>query len=424
MPSDIPLSRHGDFRRLWAAQAVSDFGARITREGLPMMAILTLEASPAELGLLAAFAGAPALVVGLSAGGVVDGARRRPMLIAADLFRAGVLITLPLAAWLGWLAMPQVLAAAALVAAASALFDIADHAYLPGLVGRERLTAANARISATESLAEMGGPALAGLLFQWLTAPFAVAVNAVTYLVSALFLGAIAAAEPAPEPPSRDRRPLDGIRTGLATAWAEPLVRALLVMSLVSGLFGGVFSALYLVFALRTLGLSPALLGVAIACGGAGALLGSLIAQPLARGLGLGPAILATAGASAASALLIPLAPPGAVGGMAVLVASQILGDAFGVCVLILSVSLWQSQVPQARLGRVGAAFKAAAGGAAVAGALAGGGLGEALGVRTALFVAAAGLALAPALGALTPLRRLEKIPGLAGPGAETCGPA
>jgi len=424
MSFEPPLSRQGDFLRLWAAQAVSDFGARITREGLPMMAILMLKASPADLGLLAAMRGAPALIVGLTAGGLVDSRRQRPLLIATDLFRAAVLLTLPLAAWRNWLTMPQVLVAAALVAAASTLFDIADHAYLPSLVGRSRLTDANARISATESLAEVGGPALAGLLFQWLTAPFAVTVNAATYLVSALCLGGIRAREPAPDRPVRSRRWLDGIRTGLAVAWGEPLIRALLVMSLVSGLFGGVFSALYLIFALRTLGLSPALLGLAIACGGGGAFLGSLLAQPIANRLGLGPAILVTSAVSAASALLIPLAPPGAVGGMTVLVVTQILGDAFGVCVLILSLSLWQSQAPQALLGRVGAAFKATAGATAVAGALAGGLLGELLGVRAALFVAAMGLGLAPAIAALTPLRVLEKIPTPEVTASETCGRA
>jgi hypothetical protein len=424
MTSKLPLWRERDFQRLWAAQAISDFGARITREGLPMLAILTLKASPAQLGLLAALAGAPTLVVGLSAGDFVDSARRRPILIGADLIRAAVLITVPLAAWLGWLSMVQVWIAAALVAAASALFDIADHAYLPGLVGRDRLTAANARISATESLAEMGGPALAGLLFQWLTAPFAIALNAATYLVSALFLGGIGAPEAPAAQQAGTRRWLDGIRTGLASAWARPVVRAILVMAVVSGLFGGIFQALYIVFALRTLGLTPALLGVAIACGGAGAFLGSLAAQPIAQRLGLGPAILWTAVASCASAMLIPLAPPGTVGGMTALVVSQIFGDGFGVCVLILSVSLWQSLVPHALLGRTGAAFKAAAGAAAVAGALAGGALGGLLGVRAALFIAAAGLGLSPALAALTPLRVLKKIPAPEATASETCGPA
>jgi predicted MFS family arabinose efflux permease len=413
MSADLPLWRQGDFRRLWAAQAVSDFGARITREGLPMMAVLTLGATPAQLGLLAAAAGAPALIVGLCFGGFVDRSRRRPVLIGADLIRAAILISLPIAAWQGALSLWLVLAAAALVAGASSLFDIADHAYLPSLVGRDRLTEANARIGATESLAELGGPALAGLLFQWLTAPFAVAVNAVTYLVSAAFLAGIASREAPPAPAAKTGRWLDGVRTGAATAWREPHVRPLLLSTGITGLFGGIFSALYIVFCLKVVGLSPALLGVTIAFGGAGALIGSLIAQPLARRLGIGPAIIGAALASSASAMLIPLAPAGQVGGMTVLVIAQVLGDAVGVATLILAVSLRQSLLPANMLGRTGAAFQAAGGASAVLGALGGGLLGQTLGVRAALVVAAAGLAIGPALALLTPLRSLRKIPAV-----------
>ncbi|THD79846.1 MAG: MFS transporter [Phenylobacterium sp.] len=411
MSLDLPLWRQGDFRRLWAAQAVSDFGARITREGLPMMAVLSLAANPAQLGVLAALAGAPALVVGLTAGGLVDGGRRRTILIAADLLRAVVLVSIPLAAWRGWLVMPHVYAVAALVAGLSSLFDIADHAYLPSLVARERLTEANARLSATESVAELGGPALAGLLFQWLTAPFAVAVNAATYLISAVFLAGIRAAEAPPAPRIRTRRPFDGVRTGLAAAWGEPHVRPLLLVAVGSGLFGGIFSALYIVFTLRVVHLSPALLGFTIATGGGGAFLGSVMAQPLAGRLGIGPAILASAIVAAASAFLISLAPGAPLPGMAVLIVAQIFGDSFGVVSLILAVSLRQALLPQALLGRTGAAFQAAAGGTAVLGALAGGLLGQAMGLRTALGLAAIGLMIAPALGLFSPLRTLRKIP-------------
>ncbi|HEX3700454.1 MAG TPA: MFS transporter [Phenylobacterium sp.] len=238
------------------------------------------------------------------------------------------------------------------------------------------------------------------------------AVNAATYLISAAFLGGIAAREAPPQSVPGARRPLDGVRTGLAAAWAEPRVRPLLVIALGSGLFGGVFSALYIVFALRTLHLSPALLGFTIATGGGGALLGSLIARSMARALGVGPAIITAALASAASGFLISLAPGAPRPGMAVLVAAQILGDCFGVVSLILAVSARQALLPQALLGRTGAAFQAAMGGMAVAGALAGGLLGETLGVRAALALAAVGLAVAPAFAAFTPLRGLRKISG------------
>jgi MFS family permease len=415
MPSQTkpksPLLRDRDFVRLWGAQTVSDFGARITREGLPMMAVVGLAAAPTQLGLLAALSSGAALVVGLAAGDFVDHTARRPILIAMDLVRAAILIVLPLAAWMGLLSMLQVYATAMLVAAASVLFDIADHAYLPGLVGVTRVTEANAKLSVTESVAEMGGPALAGVLFQWLTAPIAVAVNAATYLVSALLLARIRTPEPPLEKGVRRRGWIDGIVTGARTSWQEPRVRILLVMTATGGLFGGFFSALYIAFVLRGLGLNPALLGLGIATGGVGALIGSLIAQPMARWLGVGPAICAAGVLSALGTMIVLLAPANPLGGTACLMVSQFLGDALGVVPLILATSLRQSVLPHNLLGRVGATFRVAGGGTAVVGALVGGALGEAFGLRTALLTAIAGLMIGPALGALSPLRAVKEMP-------------
>jgi predicted MFS family arabinose efflux permease len=408
MTSKNPPWRHGDFLRLWSAQTVSDFGARITREGLPMMAVMGLAATPSQLGLLAALASAAALVVGLSAGDFIDHAARRPILIGMDLIRGLVLMVLPIAAWLGLLSMLQVYVAAALVAAASVLFDIADHAYLPGLVGKAQITDANARIGFTESLAEMGGPALAGVLFQWLTAPIAVAVNTATYFVSAILLWRIRTPEPTPAVRRAGAGWVNGVVTGARTAWAEPRVRVLLVMAGFGGLFGGFFSALYIAFVLRGLGLSPALLGLGIATGGVGALAGSMLAQPMARRLGVGPAICLSGALSALGVLILLLAPREPVAAMAALVVSQFLGDAFGVIPLILATSLRQSLLPNAVLGRVGATFSAVGGGAAVAGALIGGALGQTLGLRETLLVAIAGLLVGPTIGALSPLRHVR----------------
>jgi MFS family permease len=409
--TSLPLWRERDFRRLWIAQSVSDFGARITREGLPMMAVMSLAATPAQLGLLAALASAPRLVTGLTAGGMIDSRRRRPILVAADLVRALVLVTIPLAAWLHALSIWQVYVAATLVAGASAIFDIADHAYLPSVVEPARLAEANSRFAATESLAEMGGPALAGALFQWLTAPFAVIVNAATYLASAVFLARVERPEPTPEPEHRHRGWLEGLRAGVTTAWEHPVVRPLLMMAGASGLFGGTFSAGYMIFALKVLGLKPAVIGLVIACGGAASLAGSLVARPLAARLGVGRAIVVSGLIAGASSLLVPLAAN--VGRLAVasLIGAQLLGDSFGVAIIILSVSLRQSLIAPNRLGRTGAAFQALAGGAAVVGALGGGWLAQVIGVQNALFVGAAGVTLAPLLGVVSPLREFHKFP-------------
>ncbi len=408
----VALTRDRDFMKLWAAQAVSTFGARITREGLPMTAVLTLGASPATLGVLAALSYGPAFFVGLFGGGFVDRRHRRPILIAADLIRAGVLITVPIAAWLGWLSLWQVFAAAIAVGAASVLFDMADHAYLPALIGTEQLVDANSKLSATESVAELGGPALAGFLFQWLTAPFAIAVNAVTYLVSAVFLMGIRKVEPDPEPVPPQHGVAD-LTQGFRVAWAQPRVRPLLMMTATNGLFGGGFAALYLLFALRTLHLSPAMLGITVAFGGLGALIGSGLAAPIAKRMGAGPAILVTAVATAGSALLIPLAPAAPVAGMAVLIVSQLLGDSLGTVYNILGASLRQTVLPQETLGRAAGAFKAAGGGPMLVGALGSGVLANVIGVRETLFIAAAGLAVGPLIGLASPALRGVKVIGL-----------
>jgi MFS family permease len=194
-------------------------------------------------------------------------------------------------------------------------------------------------------------------------------------------------------------------------SWREERVRILLIMTGVGGLFGGFFSALYVAFVLRDLGLGPVLLGLGIATGGIGAMAGSLLAQPMARRLGVGPAICLSGALSALGTLIVLLAPANVVGGMSALVVSQFLGDAFGVVPLILATSLRQNILPHTVLGRVGATFRAVGGGAAVVGALAGGSLAHGLGVRQTLLVAIAGLMIGPLIGALSPLRAVKEMP-------------
>ena len=406
-----PLWRQGDFLKLWTAQSVSDFGARITREGLPLAAVLTIRATPAQLGLLAALTLGPSLIVGLTAGGLVDRSRRRSILVATDLIRALVLASVPLAAFLHWLSMGQLYVAAFVVGAASVLFDIADHAYLPGLIDRGLLVDANAKLSVTESVAEMGGPALAGILVQALTAPVAIAVNAVTYLVSAAFLAGIRTPEPKlPAPETRSSLIAD-LAVGYAAVMSEPLVRPLFITSLVQALFGAFFQTLYVIFAIRTLGFSPALLGLTIAMGGLGALGGALLFPALTRWAGFGPAIIVSAAVSAASAFLIPFAGGPMALAIAMMVAAQLLGDSFGVAMLIGIKSLQQSVFPAHLLGRVGAAMRAAGGATAIVGAVAGGLLAGPYGIRPMLFVAATGITLGLIWMIASPIRALRALP-------------
>jgi MFS family permease len=410
-PRPGSLWRHADFLRLWSAQSISSLGALISREGLPLAAVLALHAGPGEVGVLAAIRAAPGLVVGLAAGGMVDRTRRRGVLIGCDVLRAAVLLIVPIAAYTHHLVMADIWLAAALVGALGVLFDMADHAYLPSLIERRMLIDANAKLGTTESLAEIGGPAIAGALFSALTAPLAIAVNAVTYLASAAILATIAAKETVAAAPAASASWREDAAAGFRIAWAEPTVRPLLTMNVTWGLFGGFFSALYIAFAVRALGLTPLMLGATIAVGGLGALAGAAAAPWLSRRLGLGPALIATAAAGALADLLIPLAggPPGR--GMAMLMAAQLIGDAALTAALIYAKTLRQSVLPLEVMGRVAGGFAAAGGVAVVAGALVGGELGGVVGMRPTLLIACAGLALAPIWCLASPVRRLRSIP-------------
>ncbi|QIG50686.1 MFS transporter [Nordella sp. HKS 07] len=393
------LWRHADFMRMWAAQAVSAFGARITREGLPLAAVLTIEASAFELSVLAALAMGPGLVVGLMAGGYVDRSRRRPILIAMDIVRAAVLMTVPFAAWSGLLSMPQLYVVAACVGAASVLFDIADNAYLPSLIRSEDLIEGNAKINTTGSLAEIGGPALSGILFQLLTVPVAIAVNAMTYLVSAGFLATIRKAE-APPPPAEEAASLsDDMKLGLSAIIADPYVRPIFVITLAEAFFGSFLAGLYVLYAIDTLGLTPAMMGITIATGGLGALAGAVLGPMLVERLGVGRTIL-LAGVGYGAWLA-----------MAVLMVAQFVGDGLAVAGGVVAVSLRQTVLPLNIMGRVGAAFHVGTGSLAVLGALLGGGLAMSLGIRETLFIAAAGLVVAPLWAMLSPLWHQHDMP-------------
>ena len=405
------LWRHAGFLRLWAAQTVSSFGARIAREGFAMTAILSIHATPSELGVLAALARGPGVVVGLVAGGFVDRTSRRHVMIASDLGRAALILTIPLAAWFHLLSILQLYLVAGFVGTANVLFEIADHAFLPELIAREHLLDGNAKLATTDSIAEIGGPALAGTLFQLFTAPFAMLGTAVTYLASSGFLFALPAKEDSHATPSAHARWYHDVAQGLAAIRAEPLVRPLLGMTTVFTFFGAFFAPLYLLFGLNVLGLSPALMGVTIAMGGVGALSGASISGALVRRLGVGRTILTCAFLYAAFLALVPLAHAPLLPATAMLMTAQLGGDGFALAFIIPATSLRQAVLPAAMLGRTAAVFSAVAGGMTVAGAILGGILGGLIGVRPTLGIAVAGIATAPLFVAFSPLRTLRVIP-------------
>lgn len=411
MSSDRPFYINVDFAKLWAGKTVSAFGSVVTRTALDLTAVITLGATPAQLGLLGALARTPALLVGLPAGVWVDRLRRRPIMIVADLARAVLLLTIPLAALLGVLSLPLVALTAFLAGALTVFFEVADNSYLPTVVSREHLVEGNSKLGVSDSLAEIGGPAIGGILVQLVTAPMAILVDAGSFLVSAAMLGLIRQEESPPAQRHHGTGMRAEIAEGLQTVASDPILRALAAAAATFSLMGGFFGALYSVYAIRSLALTPALLGLVIAGGGIGALLGAALNSRITQLAGLGRTLIGGLLIHGACALVVPLArPPATVAGTMLLVA-QIIGDAGLMLFFINAISLRQSVTPDRLLGRVNASMDFLVAAVGPVGLLLGGFLGQAIGMRPTLLMGATGSLLGGLWLLLSPVRSLQSQP-------------
>jgi MFS family permease len=404
-------TRWGDFGRLWAALSVSLMGTEITALALPLLAALTLGASALEMGILAAAGQVPFLLFSLPAGAWIDRLPRRPVLIATDVASSLLLLSVPLAVPFGGPNFPHLVVVAFGVGTMTVVSEVAHYAYVPSLVGRERLTESNSKLQVSYSAAAAAGPGLAGALVQLLSAPVAVLADAMSFLISAALLRSIRRPEP---PPVRSDAGLPmrrSIADGMRKLLGHPLLRAIIVASVPITFFTSGFLALYVLYATRELGLGPATIGLIFAAGGVGAISGAMLARRAAAHFGVGPAIIGGWVLAATGSLLVPLA----VGPTVVVVVILALSKAFeGVTDTVANIHQWslrQVVTPDHLAGRVTAGHRFAVYGAGAAGALAGGALGTALGLRPALFLCAVGALLSPLLAVFSPLRRLREQP-------------
>lgn len=407
------LTRDRDFRVFWFGRAVSDLGDQITLVALPLTAIATLQASAAQIGILTALALAPNLLFSLIAGVWVDRLRRRPILIWTDLGRAVLLMWIPAAYLLGALRIEQLYAIAFATGVLSVLSFVAYQAYLPSLVGRDHIVEANGRILSTQSAAQVAGPGVSGVLVQILTAPLPIVLDAISFVVCATTVWFIRRPEPAP---SVERRAgmLREISEGMRALFGHPVLRALVVTASLVLTAVGAQQAVFVLFMARDLALTPATIGFILAMQSVGAVVGALCAARTARAFGLGPSILA-------STLVVALgfAARGLVSGtagvdLAILSAAQ-LGLGFASAVFnVNGPSLRQALTPHRLLGRVNASYRFAAWGVTPIGALVGGLVAQAFGVRAALLTSAVWMILPLAFVALSPLRSVRDVPASA----------
>jgi MFS family permease len=406
------LWRNPDFVKLWGSLTITHFGGQVTFLALPLTAALLLDASPFEVGVLTALEALPFTLFGLFAGVYIDRRRKLPVIIGADLGRALALAVVPVCAWMGVLSMPILYVVGFLVGTGSVIGWPAYQVFMTERVGRENLVEANAKIGVSDSAAQLVGPGLAGALIQWLTAPFAILLDAVSFAISAWMLRGIpSAASDAPKLASdslwRD------IREGLMAVWNNRTLRALAWSLAIWQVFRHAYVAVVVLFAARELAFSAGHVGVLFMLAGVGSLAAAAAVGPLNARFGFGPTMLAALGGTGAAWLVMGASTGGYWMASATFGLGLFLLDFTAMTFFINYLTLRQAVTPDRLLGRVTATMIALTISTAPLGGLAGGWIAEHWGVRSTILLAGLGaLLMLPVIAWTSPLAKLRRLPG------------
>ena len=408
MRNRFGLLREFDFRQLFFADTVSQLGSQVTLIALPLVAILVLNAHPFEVGLLAACDTAAFLIVGLPAGAWVDRMRRRNVLMAGDIGRAILLGSVPIAYEMNWLSMPQLYVVGLGTGLMTVFFDVAYQSYLPHLVGRDNLVEGNSKLEAVRGVTQLGGPTGAGFLIQVVGAPLSVLVDAISFLVSAVFVGFIRKREVKPER-QPDAHLGREIAEGFNFVIRNRILRSIAACTGSSNLFSSIAGTMFLVLLARDLHLSAGLIGVVFSFSAIGGLIGAFTAQKWAKWLGQGPAIWVSIAVTGPFALTQATVERGwllilAIAGIAIYWWGAVVYN-------INQVSFRQGITPDRLLGRMNATMRFLVWGTLPLGGVIGGVLGQTLGVREAVWIGAIGGCFAFLPVFFSPLRTARELP-------------
>lgn len=410
------LIRDPQFLKYWLSESIGEVGGTIAGLALSLTAVLVLSADALQMGILGAARNLPFLAVGLLAGVLVDRVRRRPVIVATGLGEAAFLALVPLAAFAGVLRMELLYVVAFGAGAMTVIAVVAYQSFLPFLVGRPRLVEANSWSRLSGSVAQIAGPGFGGVLIELITAPLALLATAGSAAVSALLLLWVRVSEPAAAVRVQGRSVVGEIRDGLGIVLGDRDLRAIMLTGTTHNVFSnGMLVALYVLFAVDVLGLSPAEIGLVFAAGGPGSMLGAVVAGRLSRAFGLGMTVGAMQVLTGVARLAVPLA---ALLGPAFLVLAAgefLLGVARSVF-NINQLSLRQAITPDHQQGRMNASIRFVMWAVVPFGALAGGWLGGAIGLLPTISLGVAGTFAASLWIFLSPVRRLRAAP--------TAGPA
>jgi MFS family permease len=412
LPGGSPF-RHRDFRLLLLGQATSQLGAQVSGVAIPLLAVLELQASPLQLGLVAASGTLAFALIGLPAGAWVDSWRRRPILIASDLTRTVLLATIPIAGVAGILTIAQLIVVSLLTGLARVFFDLAYQSYTPSVIGKDSLLAGNSAMETVRASGQVFGPGIGGWLVALAGAANVVLIQAATFAVSAASLIAIRTPEPAARTQPDRPRLRAQIKEGLLLVARTPVLRATAITSAAGNVAFAIASAVSFLFMVRTVGLSATGIGLVLALGSVTVVAGAALAPRLARYVGSARIIWVSLAVTGPVALLSPLARPGWL--VVLLVIGIAAGELGQIVYAITNLSLRQRLCPEHILGRVNATMRFLMMGLFPLGALLGGVLGELVGLRPTLWLSGGMIAAStlPIYRALRDVRDVEDLPGL-----------
>jgi MFS family permease len=407
------LTRNRDFLKLWIGQTISMGGTQVTQLALPLVAAVTLNVTPIEFGVLGMVDFLPFIILSLPAGVWVDRLQRRPILIVGDLGRAVSMATIPISFALGTLTIWQLYVVGFINGCLTVFFDVAYQSYLPSLVERDQLIDGNAKLETTRSGAAVVGPGIAGTVIGLIGAPIAIGLDALSFVLSAAFLVVIRRPEPRPERVLTAEGSPTSVRTeaieGLSYVLGQPFLRAIAACSGLSNLFSNIAQSIFILFLVRELGFSPAMLGLVFSIASVGFLVGALGARRISERLGVGPTLIGSAALLGPPLLVLPF-----VGGpLALPVAAAAGFVVFGAATVwnINQVSLRQAITPTRMQGRMNATMRFIAWGTIPVGMVLGGFLGALIGLRQTVLLGAV-LSVLPFLPVLfSPIRSIRVMP-------------
>jgi len=405
------LWRNPDFVKLWGSLTITHFGGQVTFLALPLTAALVLNASPFEVGVLTALEALPYALFGLFAGVIVDRMRKLPVIIAADVARGLALLSIPIATALNLLSMPLLYTVGFLIGIGSVIGWPAYQVFMTERVGRGNLVEANAKIGISDSASQLVGPGLAGALIQWLTAPIAILMDALSFFVSALMLRGIPPAS-TDAPKAVARHVGAEIREGLQAIWDNRTLRTLVWSVAVWQIFRHAFIAIVVLYAARELGFSAGRVGALFMMAGVGSLAAAALTTRLNARFGMGPTMLGGIAGTGVSWMLIGSSAGPYWLASLLFGAGMFLLDLTAMIFFINYLSLRQAATPDHLLGRVTATMIALTISLAPLGGVAGGWISDHLGLRAAMAAVGAGaLLLAPLVALVSPIGQLRELP-------------